>query len=82
MTKPPPTPMIAAMKPTKAPIIAGGMTLMYSFERWKRILNGRPCTQLCWPVLRTVPGWPTRVRRSVLMLSISISAPTAPRKVT
>ena len=28
MTKPPPTPMSAAMKPTKAPIIAGGMTLM------------------------------------------------------
>jgi hypothetical protein len=31
--KPPPTPMMAAMKPTKAPIISGGMAEMYSLER-------------------------------------------------
>ena len=34
-------------KPTKKPIIIGGIALIYNFERWNLNLKGNPCIQEC-----------------------------------
>ena len=82
MMKPPPTPMIAARKPTAAPSPRTGMTLTNSFEVRKRTLSGSRWIQLCWPGLRSCTVVPPRERRMALTLSTSIIAPTTPSSTT
>ena len=45
-------------------------------------LDGSPWIQLCWPGRRMAIGVPLRARTMALTLSMTISEPTAPRKVT
>ena len=82
MMNPPPTPMMAASRPTSAPIRIGGTALMYSFDLLNLCLNGSRWIQLCCPGRRTETGWPLAALRRLPRLSISIRPPMMPRKKT
>ena len=67
--------------PTKAPINNGSKALMYSFDLLNLILNGNPCSQLCWCNFPLVaPG--VLDFKMAFVDSHAIKNPIRPRKTT
>ena len=72
---------MADNKPTKKPIIIGGIALIYNFERWNLNLKGKPCIQECWCNFVLIDEVVLYFDIVVLALSNAILKPIKPKKI-